>query len=152
MAISHSKNCQKSTEFKNWLETRAGTLLWVYRQYIAMTYIALARQAWIYRNISESLGTLLWMRNELWSVLQHMTLFKYIAMLFWNPLLFVTFTKCWYDFFQRHLATFTFIQLWNWLVPSSWHCVLTSTFHFFLQLKPTHYLALNSEWNWAVKT
>ena len=56
---------------------------------------------------------------------------QYIEMLFWNTLLFVTFTKWWYDFFQRHLATFTFIQLWNWLMPSSWHCVLTSTIHFF---------------------
>ena len=36
---------------------RAGTLLWVYRQYIVMPYIALARQAWIYRDISDSLGT-----------------------------------------------------------------------------------------------
>ena len=54
--------------------TRAGTLLWVYCQYIAMPYIALARQAWIYRDISDSLGTLLWIKNELWSVLQHITL------------------------------------------------------------------------------
>ena len=30
---------------------RGHTLLWVYRQSIAMPYIALARQAWIYRNI-----------------------------------------------------------------------------------------------------
>ena len=52
----------------------AGTLLLVYRQYIAMPYIALARQAWIYRNKSESLGTLLWIRNELWSVLQILVL------------------------------------------------------------------------------
>ena len=55
------------------MRTRAGTLLWVYCQYIEMPYIALARQAWIYRDISESLGTLLWIRNELWSVLQYMT-------------------------------------------------------------------------------
>ena len=46
----------------SWLYSRAGTLLWVYRQFIAMPYIALAQQAWIYRNISESLGTLLWIR------------------------------------------------------------------------------------------
>ena len=39
--------------------TRAGTLLWVYRQYIAMPYIAITRQAWIYRDISDSLSTLL---------------------------------------------------------------------------------------------
>ena len=45
---------------------RAGTLLWLFRQYIAMPYIALARQAWIYRNISDSLGTLLWIKNKLW--------------------------------------------------------------------------------------
>ena len=39
-----------------------------------MPYIALARKAGIYRAISDSLGTLLWIRNELWSVLQHITL------------------------------------------------------------------------------
>ena len=36
---------------------RAGTLLWVYRQYIGMPYIALAQQAWIYCNISDSRQT-----------------------------------------------------------------------------------------------
>ena len=39
------------------IASNAGTLLWVYRQYIAMPFIALARQAWIYRDISDSLGT-----------------------------------------------------------------------------------------------
>ena len=34
---------------------RAGTLLWVYRQYIAMPYIALAWQAWIYCIILDTL-------------------------------------------------------------------------------------------------
>ena len=33
-------------------DIRGHTLLWVYRQLIAMPYIALARQAWIYRDIS----------------------------------------------------------------------------------------------------
>ena len=46
------------------IHTRAGTLLWVYRQYIAMPYIALARQAWIYRDISDSLGTRLESRMD----------------------------------------------------------------------------------------
>ena len=56
-----------------------------------------------------------------------------------------SFTMCSYNFFQRNLAPFTCIQLWNWLVPSSWHC----PFHFyFLQLKPTHNLAINTAfWN-----
>ena len=38
---------------------------------------------------------------------------------------YITFAMWSYHSFQHHLATFTLIQLWNWLVPSSWHCVLT---------------------------
>ena len=40
------------------VDNRGHTLLWVYRQLIAMPYIALARQAWIYRNISVTIGRL----------------------------------------------------------------------------------------------
>ena len=42
----------------NDVKIRGHTLLWVYRQLIAMPYIALARQAWIYRNISVTIGRL----------------------------------------------------------------------------------------------
>ena len=40
------------------IETKGHALLWVYRQLFAMPYIALARQAWIYRNISVTFGRL----------------------------------------------------------------------------------------------
>ena len=106
--------------------------------------------AWIYRDISDSLGTLLWIKNELWSILQHITLCSILQCSSVVCDCYITFTACSYiihNFFQHHLATFAFIQLWNWLVPSSWHCVLTKTFHFyFLRLKPTQYLAFNMEW------
>ena len=38
------------------ISSRGHTLLWVYRQLIVMPYIALARQAWIYRDISVTIG------------------------------------------------------------------------------------------------
>ena len=41
-----------------WVASRGHTLLWVYRQLIAMPYIALARQAWIYRDISVTISRL----------------------------------------------------------------------------------------------
>ena len=34
--------------------TSAGHLLWIYRQLIGMSYIALARQAWTYRNVLDT--------------------------------------------------------------------------------------------------
>ena len=41
-----------------WVPISAGHLLWIYRQLIGMSYIALARQVQIHRNISDLLGRL----------------------------------------------------------------------------------------------
>ena len=64
-ALGNPKDAQSTTRAPVWMAililcifTRAHTLLLVYRQLIAMLYIALARQAWIYRNISLTFGKL----------------------------------------------------------------------------------------------
>ena len=41
-----------------WVLPSAGHLLWIYRQFIGISYIALARQVQIYRNISDPFGRL----------------------------------------------------------------------------------------------
>ena len=116
------------------------SLLRVYRQYIGMSYIALARQAWIYYNISDSLDTIVWIRNELWIVLQHITLcsilqcfseflhFLWFLHYFYNVL--IPFFPTWFGHFQFHPT----LEL---------TCALILTLHF-LQLKPTHCLAINA--------
>ena len=47
-----------SFALKNQILTSAGHLCWIYRQLIGMSYIALARQVQIYRNISDPIGRL----------------------------------------------------------------------------------------------
>ena len=49
--------------------TRARTLLWVYRQYIGMSYIALALQAWIYIAIYWTRSVDLDPAQQLWKLL-----------------------------------------------------------------------------------
>ena len=64
-------------------------------------------------------GTLLWVFNQ------------YVRM----PYI----TRAWWALIYCHIPD---SLLWNWLLPSSWHCVLIKTFHlYFLQFKPTHNLA-----------
>ena len=49
----------RDKEFQNaGIFTSAGHLCWIYRQLIGMSYIALARQVQIYRNISDPIGRL----------------------------------------------------------------------------------------------
>ena len=50
--------CKNASYFCNGVVISAGHLLWIYRQLIGMSYIALARQVQIYRNISDPLGRL----------------------------------------------------------------------------------------------
>ena len=56
--------------FSQWVAIRAGTILWRYGQYIrmpyiAVRYIALTWQAWIYRNILEDFDP----SQQLWKLL-----------------------------------------------------------------------------------
>ena len=122
------------------------SLLRVYRQYIGMSYIALARQAWIYYNISDSLDTIVWIRNELWIVLQHITLcsilqcfseflhFLWFLHYFYNVL--IPFFPTWFGHFQfhptleltcaliltLHCVTFTFYSLNQHIALPSMQC------------------------------
>ena len=54
--------CEKTSRSRHALtmhvRVSAGHLFWIYRQLIGMSYIALARQVQIYRNISDPLGRL----------------------------------------------------------------------------------------------
>ena len=45
----------KFTQNPNWVETSAGTLLWIYRRLISRSYIALAQQDQYIGNISDPL-------------------------------------------------------------------------------------------------
>ena len=56
--IATGKTSQAITPYSICMNIRGHILLWVYRQLIAMSYIALARQAWIYRNILVIFGRL----------------------------------------------------------------------------------------------
>ena len=49
---------KKGCVMRKTLNTSAGHLSWIYRQLIGMSYIALAQQIQIYRNISDPLGRL----------------------------------------------------------------------------------------------